>query len=111
MTKQDQIKELSEVIKKDYPEVNAEHIATIAVEWFGGKMILFNIGIKLTADQELSLFRKTSDGTHYILIGNTNNDISYVFISNTPGSYSSLHVEDGHDIDKIIELFLKYPNE
>lgn len=34
MTKEDQIKELAEVIKKDYPEVNAEHIAKIAVEWF-----------------------------------------------------------------------------
>jgi hypothetical protein len=34
MTKQDQIKELAEVIRKDYPEVNADHIATIAVKWF-----------------------------------------------------------------------------
>jgi hypothetical protein len=41
MTKQDQIKELAAVIRKDYPEVNAEHIATLAVEWFNKDTFYF----------------------------------------------------------------------
>lgn len=49
MTKQDQIKELAEVIRKDYPEVNAEHISTIAVEWFNiilhDELISIEIGV------------------------------------------------------------------
>lgn len=60
MTKEDQIKELAEVIKKDYPEVNADHIATIAVEWFNSKRYF------ITAQEQTHYFK---DGVMTWLVG------------------------------------------
>jgi hypothetical protein len=51
MTKQDQIKELAAVIRKDYPEVNAEHIATLAVEWFNA-ILLYKTTIDIIKSTE-----------------------------------------------------------
>jgi hypothetical protein len=64
-----------------------------------------NLNIQISADGELAIFRNDERGTHYILVGDSSDDISYLFVSNIPGSYSSLHLSEGANLEEILDSF------
>jgi len=64
-----------------------------------------DLNIQANADLDLVVFKKTSSGTHYILVGDSLEDISYLHITNSPGVYSSLHVGENVSINNIIDSF------
>jgi hypothetical protein len=64
-----------------------------------------DIVIQINADNELVILKKGESGSHYIVIGDDKNDISYLFISNTPGVYYSIHTNEKDSLDKIIDSF------
>ena len=61
--------------------------------------------INLSADNELALTKKVESGAHYIVVGNDINDVSYLYISNSPGGYYSLHIGGGTTLNNIIDSF------
>lgn len=62
--------------------------------------------ICFSADNELSIVKEENSGTHYILVGEEDDDVSYMFISNTPGTYFSLHKDEKNSLNKIIQQFI-----
>jgi hypothetical protein len=66
---------------------------------------LNDLNIEINADDELALIRKEDDGMHYILVGDNSNDISYLFVSDIPGFYSSLHLTEEATLKNILDSF------
>lgn len=63
------------------------------------------LNIQANADNEIVVFKKSESGIHYIVVGDDKTDVSYLFISNNPGVYSSLHLSNKITINNIIESF------
>ena len=61
--------------------------------------------IQINADNELVILKKGESGKHYIVVGDDKNDISYLFISNKPGTYTSLHTSNKAHLNHIIDSF------
>lgn len=64
-----------------------------------------DLNIQISADNELVVFKKGEVGTYYIVLGDEENDVSYLYISNTPGVYTSLHTKENISLNQIIEAF------
>jgi len=64
-----------------------------------------DIKIEISADGDLATSRQEDNGTHYILVGDELNDVSYMFVSKSPGIYRSLHNRDGITLEKIVDSF------
>lgn len=101
-------KKLQDSINKELPEVQKNQFITL-LRTISSYMNASPSEIKMdfTAESELALVKKTEIGTHYILVGDTPNDISYLFVSKSPGIFRSLHMENSVSENQIIESFLE----
>ncbi|HTE24942.1 hypothetical protein [Flavitalea sp.] len=52
-----------------------------------------DFAVSFTADNEIAIFRAGEDGTHYIVIGEEDDEVSYIYVSSTPGKYRSIHLD------------------
>jgi hypothetical protein len=64
-----------------------------------------DLHIQINADEELTILKKGEAGNHYIVVGDDASDISYLYISNSPGIYTSLHTSEKITLKNIIDSF------
>jgi hypothetical protein len=68
----------------------------------------FIFHIKVSEDNELLLIKESSKGMQYISVGGEKDDISYILITEQPGKYYSLHLENGDaSFDNLIDEFIR----
>lgn len=62
--------------------------------------------VKVSIEREISISKTVDSGTHLIIVGDSINDITYLFTSNQPGVYTAHHITEGMSLKKMIELFI-----
>ena len=67
---------------------------------------IHNLSIRVSAENELAVYKTSESGTSLIVVGETSSDVSFIYISNEAGKYNTVSLSNEIKVDNIIDLFI-----